>query len=56
MGIPVSVTLSSSGIGRAVDLDWMSGKFTAHTETFSSSGTALSSAMLTLRVLQRIGQ
>jgi hypothetical protein len=40
MGMPVSVTLSSSGIGRAVDLDSMPSKFAAYTVTFSSSGTA----------------
>jgi hypothetical protein len=38
MGVPVSVRPSSNGIGRAVDLDWMSSKFTAYTVTFSSSG------------------
>ena len=40
MGMPVQVTLSSSGIGRAINLDWMSGQATAYTVTFSSSGTA----------------
>ena len=42
MGMPVSVPLSSNGIGRAVDLDWMSSKFTAYTVTFSNSGTGAS--------------
>jgi hypothetical protein len=40
MGMPVQVTLSSSGIGRAINLDWMSGQATAYTVIFSSSGTA----------------
>lgn len=39
MGMPVLVTLTSSGIGRAVDLDWMSSKFTSFSVTGSSSGT-----------------
>lgn len=39
MGAPVLVTLTSSGIGRAVNLDWMSGQFTAYSVTGSSSGT-----------------
>ncbi|MET4372559.1 hypothetical protein ABIA99_005268 [Bradyrhizobium sp. LB12.1] len=39
MGMPISVTLSSSGIGRAIDLDWMSSKFTSFAVTGSSSGT-----------------
>ena len=39
MGMPISVTLTSSGIGRAINLDWMSSKFTSWTVTGSSSGT-----------------
>lgn len=39
MGMPVQVTLTSSGIGRAVNLDWMSSKFTSFAVTGSSSGT-----------------
>jgi hypothetical protein len=39
MGMPTAVTLTSSGISRAVDLDWMSGKFTSFAVTGSSSGT-----------------
>jgi len=39
MGMPISVTLTSSGIGRAIDLDWMSSKFTSWAVTGSSSGT-----------------
>jgi len=39
MGMPVQVTLTSSGISRAVDLDWMSGKFTSFAVTGSASGT-----------------
>jgi hypothetical protein len=38
--MPVLVTLTSSGIGRAINLDWESGKFTSYTVTQSSSGTA----------------
>jgi hypothetical protein len=37
--MPISVTLTSSGIGRAVNLDWMSSKYTAWTVTGSSLGT-----------------
>lgn len=40
MGMPVQVTLTSSGIGRAVNIDWMSSKFTSYTVTASSSGTS----------------
>jgi hypothetical protein len=54
MGMPVSVTLSSSGIGRAVDLDWISSKFAAFTMTFSNSGTAAWKAESTLDDLQQI--
>ncbi|MGM4870670.1 hypothetical protein AB7645_05515 [Bradyrhizobium sp. 956_D2_N1_5] len=39
MGMPISVTLTSSGIGRAVNLDWMSSKYMSWTVTGSSSGT-----------------
>jgi hypothetical protein len=39
MGMPVLVTLTSSGISRAVNLDWMSAKFTSWAVTGSSSGT-----------------
>jgi hypothetical protein len=39
MGMPTLVTLSSSGISRAVNLDWMAGKFTSFSVTGSSSGT-----------------
>jgi hypothetical protein len=52
MGMPVSVPLSSNGIGRAVDLDWMSSKFTAYTVTFSNSGTGASTVEGTLDDLQ----
>lgn len=38
MGMPISVTLTSSGISRAINLDWMSGKYTSWTVTGSSSG------------------
>ena len=37
--MPTSVTLSSSGISRAVNLDWASGKFTSWSVSGSSSGT-----------------
>jgi hypothetical protein len=39
MGMPMLVTLTTSGIGRAVNLDWMSGKRTSFSVTGSSSGT-----------------
>jgi hypothetical protein len=39
MGMPTAVTLTSSGISRAVNLDWESGKFTSFAVTGSSSGT-----------------
>jgi hypothetical protein len=39
MGMPVLVTLSSSSISRAVNLDWMSAKFPSWAVTGSSSGT-----------------
>jgi hypothetical protein len=37
--MPVQVTLTSSGITRSVNLDWMSSKFTSFAVTGSSSGT-----------------
>ena len=37
--MPIAVTLSSSGISRAVNLDWMSSKFTSWSVTGSASGT-----------------
>jgi hypothetical protein len=37
--MPTQVTLSSSGISRAVNLDWASAKFTSWSVTGSSSGT-----------------
>jgi len=40
MAMPVQVTLSSSGISRGINCDWMSGQAVAYTVTFSSSGTA----------------
>src|ERR1700675_1449454 len=39
MAMPVLVTLSSSSISRAVNLDYMSAKYTAFAVTGSSSGT-----------------
>ena len=39
MGMPVLVTLTSSGISRAINLDWMSAKYTSFGVTGSSSGT-----------------
>jgi hypothetical protein len=39
MGMPIAVTLTSSGIGRAINLDWMAAKFTSWTVTGSSSGS-----------------
>jgi hypothetical protein len=54
MGMPVSVTLSSSGIGRAVDLDSMLSKFAAYTVTFSSSGSAVWTVEGTLDDLQQV--
>ncbi|AWM07631.2 hypothetical protein [Bradyrhizobium symbiodeficiens] len=37
--MPITTTLTSSSIGRAINLDWMSSKFTSWTVTGSSSGT-----------------
>ena len=54
MGMPFSVTLGSSGIGRAVEIDWMSAKFAAYTVTFSSSGTAAWTVEGTLDNLQQV--
>jgi hypothetical protein len=54
MEMPVSVTLGSSYIGRAVDLDRMSSKFAAFTVTFSSSGTAAWTAEGTLDDLLQV--
>jgi hypothetical protein len=39
LGMPVQVTLSSSGVTRSVNLDWASAKFTSWAVTGSSSGT-----------------
>src|SRR5260370_30675934 len=39
MAMPVQVTISSSTISRAVNLDWQSAKFTSFAVTGSSSGT-----------------
>ena len=39
MGIPVQVTLTSSGISRAINCDYMSGKPIAYGVTGSTSGT-----------------
>jgi hypothetical protein len=39
MGMPILVTLTSNGISRAVNLDWMSSKFTSWAVAGSSSGT-----------------
>jgi hypothetical protein len=39
MGMPVLVTLTSSSISRAINLDWMSAKFTSYSVTGSASGT-----------------
>lgn len=39
MGAPITTTLSSVGTGRAVNLDWMSGRYTSFAVTGSSSGT-----------------
>ena len=39
MAMPTQITLSSSGISRALNLDWMSSKFTSFAVTGSSSGT-----------------
>jgi hypothetical protein len=50
--MPVSVTLGSSGIGRAVDRNWISSKFAAHPVAFSSSGIAAWTVEGTLDDLQ----
>jgi|SRR4051794_28832425 hypothetical protein len=39
MGMPTSITLSSVGTSRAINLDWQSAKFTSFSVTGSSSGT-----------------
>jgi hypothetical protein len=39
MGMPVLVTLTSSGISRAINLDWMASKFTSYSVAGSASGT-----------------
>ena len=39
MGMPVLATLSSFGISRAVNLDWMSAKSSSWSVTGSCSGT-----------------
>lgn len=39
MGMPRSVTLASSTTSTAVNLDWMSGRYTSFAVTGSSSGT-----------------
>lgn len=39
MGMPIQVTLNSSGISRAVNLDWAAGKPISFSVTGSSSGT-----------------
>ena len=38
MGAPVLTTLSSVGVSRAINLDWMAGKYTTFSVTGSSSG------------------
>jgi hypothetical protein len=39
MGMPVLTQLSSVGVSRAVNVDWMASKFTSYAVTGSSSGT-----------------
>jgi hypothetical protein len=39
MGMSVLTTLSSVGVSRAVNVDWMAAKFTSYAVTGSSSGT-----------------
>jgi hypothetical protein len=53
MGMPIQVTLSSSGISRAVNLDWMSGKFTSFAVTGSASGSFTYTVEGTLDDLQQ---
>lgn len=48
MGMPVTVTLSSVGQTRAINLDWMSGKYTGVSVTGSSSGTFAYTVQYTL--------
>lgn len=52
MGMPTTVTLSSVGVSRHVNLDWMSGQYTSFAVTGSSSGTFTYTAEATLRDLQ----
>lgn len=55
MAMPVSVTLSSAGTSRAVNLDWMSGKSVLASVTFgSTSMTAGYTIQTTLDDLQTI--
>jgi hypothetical protein len=39
MAMPTQITLNSSGVSRALNLDWASAKFTSFAVTGSSSGT-----------------
>lgn len=39
MGMPVSVTLSSVGVSRAVNVDWQAARYVTYAVTGSSSGS-----------------
>lgn len=54
MGMPITTTLSSVGTGRAVNLDWMSGRYTSFAVTGSSSGTFAVFVEATLDDLQQV--
>ena len=52
--MPVLVTLSSSSISRAINLDYMSAKFTSFAVTGSSSGTFTYTVEAALDDLQQV--
>jgi hypothetical protein len=52
MGMPITTTLSSAGVSRHVNLDWMSGRYTSFAVTGSSSGTFSVTVEATLDDLQ----
>lgn len=54
MGMPITTTLSSVGTGRAVNLDYMSAKYTSFAVTGSSSGTFAVLVEGTLDDLQQV--
>jgi hypothetical protein len=53
MGMPVTTTLSSVGTSRAVNLDWMSGRYVSFAVTGSSSGSFTYTVEATLDDIQQ---